>query len=213
MSESCHDSDPNGEGGFASPLGESFYSRSAPEVAEALLGCYLIRHVDATPDDGGTGEGSPGHGADDSGPMTGRIIGRIVETEAYVGEHDGASHARFGRTGRTAVMYGPPGRSYIYLIYGMYQMLNVVCGPVGDPQAVLIRGLEPVTGGVGRVDGPGRLTRELGIDKEMNGLPLWGPPISIHPGPRPAKVEVTPRIGIDYAAEWRDAPLRFVASG
>jgi DNA-3-methyladenine glycosylase len=170
--------------GPAYPL--SFYERDAQAVARDLLGTLLVRH----------------------GPVP--LVGRIVETEAYLGEHDLASHARFGRTGRTEVMYGPPGRSYVYLIYGMYDMLNVVCAEAGDPQAVLIRALEPVAGIEARVDGPGRLTRTLAIDRTLNGLPLTGAPLSIHPGTACSNLVVTPRVGIDYAGVWRDAPLRFV---
>jgi DNA-3-methyladenine glycosylase len=173
--------------GPAFPL--SFYERDARAVARDLLGTLLIRH----------------------GPRP--RVGRIVETEAYLGEHDLASHARFGRTGRTEVMYGPPGRSYVYLIYGMYDMLNVVCAETGDPQAVLIRALEPVAGIDARADGPGRLTLALAIDRSLNGLPLTGAPLSIHPGTTCSKVLITPRVGVDYAGVWRDAPLRFVAGG
>lgn len=170
------------------PLGEEFYRRDADEVARDLLGALLVRH--------------------------GRTlqIGRIVETEAYMGERDQASHARFGRTGRTEVMYGPPGRSYIYLIYGMYHMLNAVCAGEGDPQAVLIRAIYPLAGIEAKVDGPGKLARTLGLDRTMSSAPLWRPPLSVHSGERCDSVEVTPRIGIDYAGEWREAPLRFVAA-
>lgn len=169
------------------PLPLSFYGRGARTVARELLGTILVRH----------------------GPVPG--IGRIVETEAYLGEHDMASHARFGRTGRTEVMYGPPGRSYVYLIYGMYHMLNVVCAAEGDPQAVLIRAIEPLSGIEGRVDGPGKLTRALAIDRSHNAMPLTAAPLSIHGGEACREVLVTPRIGIDYAGEWREAPLRFLA--
>lgn len=180
------------------PLPPAFYRRDAQEVARDLLGKLLVRHG-AVP-----------------------RVGRIVETEAYLGEHDLASHARFGRTGRTEVMYGAPGRSYIYLIYGIYDMLNVVCAEEGDPQAVLVRGLQPVSGISVPVNGPGKLTRALEIDRSFNGLPLNQPPLSIHggavhrgsinqDGAEPARIRVTPRIGIDYAGEWREAPLRFLA--
>lgn len=175
------------------PLQPAFYRRDAQEVARDLLGKLLVRHG-AVP-----------------------RVGRIVETEAYLGEHDLASHARFGRTGRTEVMYGTPGRSYVYLIYGIYNMLNVVCAEEGDPQAVLVRALEPVSGISVAVDGPGKLTRALEIDRSFNALPLNQPPLSIHHGSihqgslEPARILVTPRIGIDYAGEWREAPLRFLA--
>lgn len=130
-----------------------------------------------------------------------------------MGEHDLASHARFGRTPRTEVMYGAAGHCYVYLIYGMYDMLNVVCGPEGTPHAVLVRALQPLHGAPGRLDGPGRLTRTLEIDRSFNSLPLWRPPLTLHPGTPCSEPLVTPRIGIDYAAEWKDAPLRFVVPG
>jgi DNA-3-methyladenine glycosylase len=177
------------EGTLGPALPVSFYARDARTVARDLLGKLLVRH----------------------GPEP--RVGRIVETEAYLGEHDLASHARFGRTGRTEVMYGPPGRSYVYLIYGIYDMLNVVCGEEGDPQAVLVRALEPVSGIEARVKGPGRLTRALAIDRTFNGLPLTGAPLSIHPGDPCPDVVITPRVGVDYAGVWRDAPLRFLSGG
>jgi DNA-3-methyladenine glycosylase len=97
------------------------------DAARALLGAHLVRDA---PD------GSPGA----------RRIGRIVEVEAYIGEDDAASHARFGRTARNAVMFGPPGIAYVYLVYGMHECLNVVTEPNGRPAAVLIRAVEPIAG-------------------------------------------------------------------
>ncbi len=172
------------------PLPPGFYEAPADEVARRLLGSVLWRErADGTIQ-----------------------AGIITETEAYMGEHDKASHARFGRTPRTDVMYGQAGHAYIYLIYGMYQMLNVVCAPPGVPQAVLIRGIHPLAGIPGKTDGPGKLTRELAIGKELNRHPLWRGPLQL--GTFAAvpqdSVEVTPRIGIDYAGEWRDAPLRWL---
>src|SRR5205823_14050036 len=102
-------------------LPRSFFARNAIEVAPDLVGCVLVRRS-----------------------ADGVRAGRIVETEAYVGEHDLACHARAGRTARTAVMYGEPGHAYVYLIYGIHQMLNCVCGPGSDANAVLIRSVEPV---------------------------------------------------------------------
>lgn len=174
---------------WGEPLPLSFYERDVREVAMDLLGTVLLRH-------------------DPDGSYR---WGRITETEAYLGEHDMASHARFGRTKRTEVMYGSPGRSYVYLIYGMYHMLNVVAAPPGEPQAVLVRAIEPLGGVEAKVDGPGKLTRALGIDLSFNGLPLSGAPLSIHPGESVPEPIITPRIGIDYAGEWRDAPLRYLA--
>lgn len=191
MSASDEEPEEAFPGGIGQPLPLTFYARGADEVARELLGAILLRPASA--------DGLP------------NSWGRIVETEAYLGEHDMASHARFGRTKRTEVMYGSPGRSYVYLIYGMYHMLNVVAAPEGDPQAVLIRAITPISGIDARADGPGKLTRALAIDMSFNGLPLSQAPLSIHPGTRCDEVLVTPRVGIDYAGEWRDAPLRYLA--
>src|SRR5262245_5968976 len=104
-------------------LRRSFYARPALDVAQDLIGKILVRRID--------GE---------------EYRARIMETEAYVGTHDLACHASKGRTKRTEVMFGPPGRAYVYLIYGMYEMFNVVTSAVGDAQAVLIRGAFPLDG-------------------------------------------------------------------
>jgi DNA-3-methyladenine glycosylase len=151
---------------------------------------------------------------------------KIVETEAYVGPHDKASHAHRGRTARNEPMWGPPGHWYIYLTYGMHYMLNLVTGKDGYPAAVLIRGIEEVSSrtkkGTGvrylvshkRLDGPGKLTKALKIDKRLNAKKaarangLWiedrGEKV-----PR-GKIKRTPRIGIAYAEEWVDKPLRYI---
>jgi len=133
---------------------------------------------------------------------------RITEVEAYDGPHDRASHASRGRTPRNAVMFGPAGVWYVYLCYGVHEMLNLVTGPVDYPAAVLIRGVEGC-------DGPGKLTRALGIDRRFNALPatrttgLW-----IEEGDDgidARSIVATPRIGVDYAGpEWAAKPWRFV---
>jgi DNA-3-methyladenine glycosylase len=136
---------------------------------------------------------------------------RIVETEAYHGPHDLACHASRGRTARNAVMFAPGGVWYVYLCYGMHEMLNLVTGPADWPAAVLIRG-------IAGLNGPGRLTRALGLDRRLNGLPaavasgLWieddGWVV-----PRRA-VHATPRIGVDYAGPvWAGKQWRFVLEG
>ncbi len=144
--------------------------------------------------------------ADPQGRETARHT--IVETEAYDGPDDRASHARNGPTPRSAVMFGPPGHWYVYLVYGMHEMLNLVTGPAGYPAAVLIRGLDSVSG-------PGRLTKTLGIGRRFNGLPaapahglyLAEAPVSIPPH----AIEATPRIGVDYAGpHWASRPYRFI---
>jgi DNA-3-methyladenine glycosylase len=133
---------------------------------------------------------------------------RITEVEAYDGPGDRACHASKGRTARTEVMFAPGGVWYVYLVYGMYEMLNLVTGPADYPAAVLIRGIELASG-------PGRLTRALKIDRRFNALPaiqatgLW----IEHDGfePPESEVEATPRVGIDYAGEpWVSKPWRFL---
>jgi DNA-3-methyladenine glycosylase len=137
---------------------------------------------------------------------------RIVETEAYVGPHDLACHASKGRTKRTEIMFGRSGHAYVYLIYGMYPMLNIVSGEPGHPEAVLIRAAEPMDGWRASLSGPGKLCREMKITLADNTLDLT---LSrklylVDDGaPSPARVTASKRVGIDYAREWKDAPLRF----
>jgi DNA-3-methyladenine glycosylase len=139
--------------------------------------------------------------------------GRIVETEAYVGEHDLACHASRGKTARTRILWGPPGRAYVYFIYGMHWCFNAVTGREGRPAAVLVRGLEPEEGFEGpvRLDGPARLCRALGITGAENGADLVTSRLRILDAPAIAgrEVERGPRIGVDYAKEWAEQPLRF----
>lgn len=168
------------------PLPLSFHARDARTVARALLGMDLVHLV------------------------RGRArVGRIVETEAYLGPHDLACHSAKGRTPRTEVMFGPPGHAYLFLVYGMHLCVNVV---VGGGAAVLIRALEPGEGLAGqRTDGPGRLTRALGLTLALNTRPLDQAPLLIAQGvPVAARhIEASPRIGVDYAGEWAGKPLRF----
>ncbi|MBD5778607.1 DNA-3-methyladenine glycosylase [Pelagicoccus sp. NFK12] len=132
---------------------------------------------------------------------------RITETEAYDGPDDLACHASKGRTARTEVMFGPAGRWYVYLIYGMHEMLNLVTGPQDYPAAILIRAVEGISG-------PGRLTKRLGVDRRFNTLPavpenaLW---LESGPSLPDAHVEATPRVGVGYAGpDWSQRPYRFV---
>jgi DNA-3-methyladenine glycosylase len=180
-------------------LRAAFYTRETELVARDMLGAVLECH---TPE--------------------GVASGRIVETEAYLGEHDPACHAAVGRTVRTLPLYGPPGTSYVYFIYGMHWCVNAVTRKEGLPSAVLIRALEPLEGielmrrrrpGARHVEqltnGPARLCRALGITGVHNGLPLECPPLLVRcerPVPDDA-VTVTPRIGISKAADW---PLRWL---
>src|SRR3954454_24204485 len=121
-------------------LRRSFFSRPAIDLAPALIGKILVRRWRGT-----------------------ELRARIVETEAYVGEHDLACHAAKGRTGRTEGMYGEAGHAYVYFIYGMYDMLNIVCAEKGNAQALLIRAAEPLDGWEADLSGPGKLCREMRI--------------------------------------------------
>jgi DNA-3-methyladenine glycosylase len=182
-------------GGVSPRLPSSFYDRPVVEVAQDLLGC-VVRH--------------------------GETAGRIVETEAYH-HSEPACHAYVGLTPRTRVLFGPPGRAYVYRSYGIHALLNAVCEPEGEGTAVLIRALEPVDGidlmrarrGLERerdlCSGPGKLTEALGIDLDLNDTPLDGP-ISIEPRATDVQppVAACERIGISRAVE---LPWRFCAVG
>ena len=160
-----------------------FFRRDVLLVAPDLLGKYLVA-------------------ADGSGLR--RF--RITETEAYRGVEDLACHASKGRTKRTEVMFMAGGLVYVYLIYGMYHMLNIVTGAQDEPQAVLIRGVDAA-------EGPGRVSRLLGIDKSFYGEDLtvsrrlW---LEDGQAPAPESLLITPRTGIDYAGEWKYKLWRFV---
>jgi DNA-3-methyladenine glycosylase len=167
---------------------QAFYAQPAIELAPALIGKIIVRRIRR------------------------KIYrARIVETEAYVGAHDLACHASKGRTNRTQVMFGPAGRAYVYLIYGMYDMFNIVAGEIDDPQAVLIRAAEPLDAWSADLSGPGKLTRSLQITRAQNGVSLSNDRLHIldDPADRP-QVVATPRIGIDYAGEWKHELLRFL---
>jgi DNA-3-methyladenine glycosylase len=171
-------------------LPRSFYARDAETVGRALLGCILARRVEGV-----------------------LRRARLTETEAYVGAHDLASHSSKGRTRRNDAMFGPPGRAYVYLIYGMHHCLNVVTGEDGDGQAVLLRGAEPLDGWEVDLRGPGRLARAFGVTRSDDRLDLVRGPLRLHAAPGPVSVDATARIGVDYAGEWTHAPLRFTDGG
>lgn len=184
------------------PLPRASLARPAEEVARDLLGARLVRR----------------------GPA-GWLAARIVETEAYVGAHDRACHASRGRTARTETMFGPPGRAYVYFVYGMWHMLNVVTGDEGEPQAVLIRAAEPLGGpldpprGPASLSGPGRLARALALTLADDGRDLAAgapaapgeerPALYLAAGAPPRAVAVSARIGVESAGDWAAAPLRF----
>ena len=144
----------------------------------------------------------------------GRRAGIIVETEAYRGPEDLASHARFGPTARTSVMFGPGGVSYVYLCYGIHEMFNVVTGAEGEGQAVLIRAVAPLLGlgdnaSVGR--GPGKVTRALGLSRSHDRQDLLRGSLFLArvPEAEPPPIAAGPRIGVDFAGDWAAEPYRF----
>lgn len=169
-------------------IGRDFYARPCLEVAAGLLGKHLCHRIGR------------------------RVLsGRIVETEAYIGEEDQACHARFGPTPRARLLFGPPGHAYVFLIYGMYDCFNVVAEPDGRPAAVLVRAVEPDEGVTGKTDGPGKLTRALHITRAHNGLDLTRGRLWIEDRGEPApQIAATARIGVEYAGEWARRPWRFV---
>ena len=170
-------------------LPRTFFTQSTEEVARELLGRYLVLNQAGKP----------------------VRIGKIVETEAYVGEHDLASHSAHGRTARTAPMFEEAGRAYVYLIYGMYWCLNVVTEEVDRGCAVLLRALEPISGITASTDGPGKLCRALDIDKSWNRADLVSGQLRLTEGKPidPDQIATSGRIGVSYAGDWADKPLRF----
>lgn len=183
-------------------LPRDFYERETEIVARDMLGAVI-----------------------ECDTAEGPASGVIVETEAYLGEHDLACHAAAGRTARTEALYGPPGTSYVYFIYGMYWCFNAVTRAEGLPSAVLVRALEPLDGislmhkrrpriksDVDLTNGPGKLCTALGLAGSMSGKSLQRQPLVIRQGEPLSneRVEVTTRIGITRSADW---PLRWIVKG
>ena len=133
-----------------------------------------------------------------------------MEVEAYLGPEDLAAHSAGGRrTKRTEVMFGPPGHAYVYFVYGLHHCLNFVTGAEGTPHAILVRALDPGPG-VGRSAGPALVCRALDVDLDLNGRLLAPPDLYVvDDGFRPPEILTAPRIGVDYAGEWKDRPWRF----
>lgn len=181
-----------------------FYMRDTLTVSRELLGQILVRE---TPE--------------------GRVSGIIVETEAYLGEADDAAHSYKGKRDRVRIQYGPAGHAYIYLIYGMYSCMNITSGPLGKPEAILIRALEPYEGLTlmenrrktnnirNLCSGPGKLCMALGIDRSLYGADLCGKESGLYLeyGTPPAEIEATKRINIDYAEQCKDKLWRFIIKG
>jgi DNA-3-methyladenine glycosylase len=173
----------------STPLPRTFFARNAVALAQDLIGMQLVIRQ-----------------------PQGLTIGRIVETEAYEGPDDLAAHSVGGRrTARTEIMYGPAGYAYVYLIYGVWNCLNVVAAKPGIPHAVLLRAVEPVSAIAAPSWGPGLLCRAFDIDRSHNGLDLRGKDLWIQaPKSAPAvRLGAGPRIGVDYAGEWARRPWRF----
>jgi len=176
-----------------------FYTADPTEVAPRLLGKFLVH---AAPD--------------------GRCVGRIVETEAYLGPEDQASHSS-RRNPAARLMFGPPGVAYVYLIYGMHHCLNVVAHPPDGVGAILIRAVEPIEGRETMqrrrpaarrerdlTNGPGKLCAAFHITRRHNGLDATRPPLYFEDrGDGPGRIVASPRIGVDYAGEWAKKPWRF----
>jgi DNA-3-methyladenine glycosylase len=184
-------------------LRREFYAQPTIQVAQQLLGKSLVRvHPQ------------------------GVTSGIILETEAYVGLEDKASHASRGQTRRNTVMFGPAGFAYVYIIYGLHHCLNVVTEPDTYPAAVLLRALQPDEGvelmQTRRrkqdlrllANGPGNLCQALAIERSCNGLDLCGDILFIEDhGYSPAEIMVTTRVGVDYAGDWKNMPWRFYIAG
>lgn len=179
-------------------LPRAFYQRDTITVAKDLLGKVLFHQIDPT-----------------------LVAGRIVETEAYLGQGDAAAHSAKGPTDRNRVVFGPPGHAYVYFIYGMYECLNLVAEPNGTAGCVLIRALEPLAGldamrarrpnakrGRDLASGPGKLTLALGVTRALNGADVTRGPLTVREfrDPEPFQIAASPRIGISASAH---LPLRF----
>lgn len=169
-----------------------FYARSTLIVARRLIGMHLVHQIAGM-----------------------RRVGRIVETEAYLGPKDLAAHSARGKTARNAVMFGPPGYAYVYFIYGFWNCVNVITREEGVPQAVLLRALEPVEGIDDKTWGPGLFCRAMHIDRTLNGVDLQGQRLWIERPLEPERrVRVTraTRIGVDYSGESAPRLWRFFAA-
>jgi DNA-3-methyladenine glycosylase len=180
------------------PLPRAFYARPTVDVAHALVGKLLVRHP--------------------PGKLGAPRVGRIVEVEAYLGERDAASHARRGPTPRAAIMFGPPGFLYVYLIYGMHHCMNVITETDGVAGAVLLRAAAPVENvpDLKRpLTGPGKLCAGLEITRRDNGLDLTagGDFYLADDGAPPPRRAASARIGVEYAGAWAARKLRFYVPG
>jgi len=173
-------------------LPRTFYDRDTVLVAQELLGKWLV-HKSAGIE----------------------RIGKIVEVEAYLGEHDLAAHSSKGLTERTKTMFGPPGFAYVYLIYGVHHCMNVVTERAGHASAVLLRAIEPVKNLEGKTNGPGLLCRALKIDRRLNAHDLLSDNFFIAEPEAAGEFSIVKRsrVGVDYAKHWAKRQLRFYIKG
>jgi DNA-3-methyladenine glycosylase len=169
-------------------LPRSFYSRDTTLVAQELLGKLMVHRA--------------------KGLLR---VGKIVEVEAYIGEHDLAAHSSKGHSERTKIMFGPPGHAYVYFVYGLHHCMNVVTEPEGHASAVLLRALEPVQNITGKTCGPALLCQAMNIDRKLNGHDLLSEDFFIAAPETGEKTSIVkrPRIGVDYARHWAKRLLRF----
>lgn len=167
-------------------LKRCFYERPTLEVARDMLGKYLV--------------------------FEGKVA-KIIETEAYLGPEDLASHARFKSRKRNYLMFGQPGIAYVYFTYGMYNILNIITEQEGVAGGVMLRALRPIHGITTPTDGPGKLTSALGITRLQNGLDMTQSALYLEDRHEsPTTILTAPRIGIDYAGPYKDKPWRFIMS-
>ncbi|HVT36977.1 MAG TPA: DNA-3-methyladenine glycosylase [Nevskiaceae bacterium] len=173
-------------------LPREFYDRDTVQVARELLGKLLVHRVDGV-----------------------ERVGRIVETEAYLGPHDQAAHSSRGLTPRTKIMFGPPGHVYVYLVYGMHFCMNLVTQREGMASAVLLRALEPVQHLALRTQGPALLCKAMGVTLAHNGMDATGRELFVAAPAQPQRLVIVrrPRIGVDYAGHWARRLLRFYIKG
>ena len=174
----------------AERLPREWYERDALALARALIGCRLV---------------------DERDPKRPLRVARIVETEAYRGPRDQASHSRVGITARTRVMFGEAGHAYVFFIYGMHDCFNITCFGPGKAHAVLVRAGEPLAGfdAEARLDGPGRFARAFGITRADSGGDLTKGGLYLCPRETRPRIVTSARVGVAYAEEWADRPWRF----
>ena len=171
------------------PMGKlprSFYTRDAETVATEVLGKVLVHRFKGQ-----------------------ELKARIVETEAYLGPHDLAAHSRMGKTKRNEVMFGPGGFAYVFLVYGIHELFNIVTATPNDAQAVLIRAAEAITPADVDLSGPGKFGKVMRLTRKYNGADLCGEELFLIDGASPRKIKKAKRVGVDYSGIWKNRLLRF----